>query len=106
MFKKRYLFILVPVVLLIVIGAIFRIQIVEGCRNAWSSDRPGYAVYSDCHGGKAYHPLIYQRIEFSSPDDATVYITDGTNDMTCFMQWKGSKWVKTGGLTTIVAPCP
>lgn len=112
MFNKRYLFILVPAVLLIVIGAMFRnqkvTQIVEGCRNAWSSDRPGYTVYGDdvCSGRKVYGYLVYKGIDFSSPDTATVYFTDGTNHMTCDAQWRNSRWVVSRGWTTLAAPCP
>jgi len=110
MLKKRYLLILGLIVLLFILGAIVPVKsfidehspMVEVCRNALSSDRPGYTFY-ECG---IYNPLRYERTTFSYPDTVTVHFTDGINDMQCEMQRRGSKWVVTGRLSTLAAPCP
>lgn len=112
MFKKRYLFILIPLVLVFTIVAIITIiraidehsQRVDVCRNALSSDRPGYTFY-ECGSTDIYSPLNYQRAE-ASPISVTIYFDDGTNDMWCDMQRHGSEWVVISRGSTITAPCP
>ena len=113
--RKRYLSVFVIIVLLLIVGAIVAIkqvvvirneqsQMIEICRNALSSDRPGYTSYA-CGDTVFYSPLRYERTK-SSLTSVTVYFDDGTNDMWCDMQWNGSKWVVTGMATTIVGMCP
>ncbi len=108
MSKKRYLSIFVIIVLLFIVGAVVtidQVQMIEVCRNALSSDRPGYTYYT-CGDTIIYSPLRYERTTSSSPPSVTVYFDDGTNDMWCHMERKGSEWVVAGWGSTIVGMCP
>lgn len=117
MFKKRYLFILVPVVLLVVTGAIVGIKrvsdeyspLVEVCRNDLAStgytSPAGYSVYT-C-GSKEFHMLLkYQSTIFRTPTSVIVRFNDGVNFLDCEMQRRGSEWVVTSRGTTIAGICP
>ena len=115
MFKKHHRSILVLIVLLFAIGAIFAIeqavairnersQMIEVCRSALSSDRPGYTS-NQCGSTVIYSPLRYERMK-SFLFSVTVYFDDGINQSWCHMQWLGSEWVVTGWGSTMAAPCP
>lgn len=115
-FKKRYLPILVLVLLLFTSGAIVGIkkvaairkeqsQMIEVCLTALSSDRLGYTFY-ECGSADVYSPLKYERIKSSSLSGTVVYFDDGTNEMWCHMQRNSSKWIVTGTGSTLAAPCP
>jgi hypothetical protein len=114
LFEKRHLLILVLIGLLFTLGATVGIKrVVDGhsprveiCRNALSSDRPGYTYYV-CPQGKVYVPLRYQRTDFV-PFSKTVrvHFTDGTNLMWCTMERHDSEWVVTGAASTIASMCP
>ena len=115
MSKIHKLSIFVIIVLLLIMGVIAAArrvdtvknespQMIEACRNALSSDRPGYTFYK-CDNNDVYQPLNYVRTE-SSHLPIIVYFDDGTNDMWCQMQQIGSNWVVTGTGSTLVAPCP
>lgn len=114
LFEKRHLLIFVLIGLLFTFGATVGIKRVvdehsprvEICRNALSSDRPGYTYYI-CAGDKVYVPLRYQRTESVPFSKAVrVHFTDGPNLMWCTMERHGSEWVVTGAASTIASMCP
>jgi hypothetical protein len=96
MFKKRYLLVLVLVILLFTLGAMTvisgdRYQVVRVCRNALSSVQ-GYGTWK------------YQRTSFHSP--IRVYFSNGVNTAWCEMQQNGSEWEVTALAPSMVSPYP